>query len=146
MTAVRPFRALAYLLFAAAVSFCAGALCHIISLRNLSGVSSSSAHQFQEKDFDGQDQEVNSLVGEGGEFVNFTSHNVDVSPHLPSGQSLFIDIRHADTAILNSEEWMASAIMELVKETNDVFLYYRCHALQPVGLSCVGVSAKSHVS
>ncbi len=130
-TAVRPYRAVAFVILAAAMSFCAGTICRIISLRNISGVSSSS-HQFQDKDFPTP--------------IDLTSHNDDASPHLPTGQSLFADIRHADTTILNSEDRLVSAMMELVKETNDVFLYCHCHALQPMGLSCVGASAESHVS
>ena len=66
--------------------------------------------------------------------------------HLPTGQSLFVDIKNADATLLNSEEMLVSAMTQLLNETKDVLLSYHCHSMTPMGLSCVGVSVKSHVS
>lgn len=66
--------------------------------------------------------------------------------HLPSGQHLLIDIKHVDPDFLNSEERLASAMIELVNESKLTLLSYHCHSLVPMGVSCAGVLLESHVS
>lgn len=147
--------AIAFMILASALAFSAGTLCRNISLSKDSGLS-PSGHQSSvptplhstDSDNENDHQEfVNSSVGDedGVSISNPTAHN-DASPRLPSGQSIFVDISHADTTLLDSKERVVSAMIELFNETNDVFLSYHCHSFQPLGLSCVGISVESHVS
>ena len=66
--------------------------------------------------------------------------------HLPAGQHLLIDIEHVDSAFLNSEERLATAMLDLVNECGLTLLSYHCHSLLPSGVSCAGVLLESHVS
>ncbi len=66
--------------------------------------------------------------------------------HRPSGQHLLIDIQYVDPDFLNSEEKLATAMIEMVNESKLTLLSYHCHSLVPVGVSCVGVLLESHVS
>lgn len=66
--------------------------------------------------------------------------------HLPAGQHLLIDIEHVDAAFLNSEERLATAMLDLVNECGLTLLSYHCHSLLPSGVSCAGVLLESHVS
>ena len=66
--------------------------------------------------------------------------------HEPSGQHLLIDIANVDMAFLNSEERLATAMIELVNESGLTMLSYHCHSLEPIGVSCVAVLLESHVS
>ena len=66
--------------------------------------------------------------------------------HSPSGQHLLIDIKHVDPNFLNSEQRLASAMIELTKEANVILLSYHCHSLIPIGVSCIGFILESHVS
>ena len=70
----------------------------------------------------------------------------DEGLHLPSGQHLLIDIQYVDPDFLNSEEKLATAMIEMVNESKLTLLSYHCHSLVPVGVSCVGVLLESHVS
>ena len=66
--------------------------------------------------------------------------------HLPAGQHLLIDIEHVDGAFLNSEERLATAMLDLVNECGLTLLSYHCHGMHPSGVSCAGVLLESHVS
>jgi len=66
--------------------------------------------------------------------------------HLPAGQHLLIDIEYVDSAFLNSEERLATAMLDLVNECGLTLLSYHCHGLHPSGVSCAGVLLESHVS
>jgi S-adenosylmethionine decarboxylase proenzyme len=66
--------------------------------------------------------------------------------HLPVGQHLLVDIENIDSAFLNSEERLATAMLELVDGCGLTLLSYHCHKLQPSGVSCAGVLLESHVS
>jgi S-adenosylmethionine decarboxylase len=66
--------------------------------------------------------------------------------HEPAGQHLLIDIKEVDGAFLNSKDRLASAMVDLVNMSGLTMLSYHCHALLPVGVSCVGVLLESHIS
>jgi S-adenosylmethionine decarboxylase proenzyme len=66
--------------------------------------------------------------------------------HLPSGQHLLLDLENIDSHFLNSEERLASAMLDLVDQCGLTLLSYHCHHLQPSGVSCAGVLLESHVS
>jgi S-adenosylmethionine decarboxylase len=66
--------------------------------------------------------------------------------HEPAGQHLLIDIKSVDGAFLNSKDRLAGAMMDLVNMSGLTMLSYHCHALLPVGVSCVGVLLESHIS
>lgn len=66
--------------------------------------------------------------------------------HLPAGQHLLLDLENIDSQFLNSEERLASAMLELVDQCGLTLLSYHCHKLQPSGVSCAGVLLESHVS
>mmetsp|Transcript_22076 Transcript_22076/g.61400 ORF Transcript_22076/g.61400 Transcript_22076/m.61400 type:complete len:871 (+) Transcript_22076:139-2751(+) len=66
--------------------------------------------------------------------------------HLPAGQHLLIDIEYVDSGFLNSEERLATAMLDLVNECGLTLLSYHCHGLHPSGVSCAGVLLESHVS
>jgi len=71
------------------------------------------------------------------------------SPSLPEpyGQHFIIDIGNVDEGFLNSVERLAWAMVKLVEETDLTMLSYTCHALDPMGVSCVGTLYESgHVS
>ena len=70
----------------------------------------------------------------------------DEEEHLPAGQHLLIDIERVDAAFLNSEERLATAMLNLVNECGLTLLSYHCHSLLPSGVSCAGVLLESHVS
>ena len=70
----------------------------------------------------------------------------DGEVHLPKGQHLLIDISDVDGAFLNSEERLAKAMLDLVKQCGLTLLSYHCHGLTPFGVSCAGVLLESHVS
>jgi len=66
--------------------------------------------------------------------------------HSPSGQHLLVDIQGIETAFLDSEERLASAMVQTVQEAGLTMLSYHCHKLMPAGISCVGVLLESHIS
>lgn len=66
--------------------------------------------------------------------------------HLPAGQHLLMDIRNVEAAFLASEERLAHAMLDVVRDCGLTLLSYHCHGLQPSGVSCVGVLLESHVS
>jgi S-adenosylmethionine decarboxylase proenzyme len=70
----------------------------------------------------------------------------DEEEHLPAGQHLLIDIERVDSTFLNSEERLATAMLNLVVECGLTLLSYHCHGLHPSGVSCAGVLLESHVS
>ncbi len=79
--------------------------------------------------------------------VNDYSHNSDEDGlHLPAGQHLLVDIKDVDSNFLNSEESLATAMIELIDESKLTLLSYHCHSLVPIGVSCVGVLLESHIS
>jgi len=156
MSSVRLYRAIIVLLLAASLSFSGGTLCRIIWLSKHLEVS--SAHQsLGDDDVPTPQYSSDEAALDERELVHLSggvedNDEVDdddddnATLHLPTGQSLFVDIRNADTTLLNSEEMLVSAMTQLLNETKDVLLSYHCHSMTPMGLSCVGVSVKSHVS
>lgn len=74
-------------------------------------------------------------------------HNDDSDGlHLPAGQHLLVDIKDVDSNFLNSEERLATAMIELINESKLTLLSYHCHSLVPLGVSCAGVLLESHVA
>eukprot|EP00970_Alexandrium_tamarense_P010429 scaffold2107_cov192-Alexandrium_tamarense.AAC.56 len=74
-------------------------------------------------------------------------HNDDADGiHFPAGQHLLIDIKDVDSSFLNSEERVATAMIELINESKLTLLSYHCHSLVPIGVSCAGVLLESHVA
>ena len=56
------------------------------------------------------------------------------------GLHLLVDIAKVDTEFLNSEERLAHAMVELIKQTDNVeMLSHHCRKLAPNGVSCVGL-------
>lgn len=66
--------------------------------------------------------------------------------HLPAGQHLLMDIEDVDSGFLNSEQRLATAMLDLVDKCGLTLLSYHCHKLKPNGVSCAGVLLESHVS
>ena len=64
----------------------------------------------------------------------------------PSAEHLMVDIKHVDTAFLDSEQRLAQAMVDLVNEADLTLLSYHCHGLTPAGVSCVGVLLQNYVS
>jgi S-adenosylmethionine decarboxylase proenzyme len=90
-------------------------------------------------------------AGTKPEKVQEVESSVDVASgddelHMPQGQHLLIDIDNVDAAFLNSEERLASAMLEMVNQCGLTLLSYHCHGLTPSGVSCAGVLLESHVS
>lgn len=78
---------------------------------------------------------------------DYSSHNDDSDNlHLPAGQHLLVDIKDVDSNFLNSEELLATAMIELIEESKLTLLSYHCHSLVPIGVSCAGVLLESHVA
>lgn len=83
----------------------------------------------------------------GKEKSDQDGHNDDSDGlHLPAGQHLLIDFKDVDSNFLNSEERLASAMIELCNESKLTLLSYHCHSLVPIGVSCAGVLLESHVA
>ena len=79
--------------------------------------------------------------------IHEDGHNDDSDGlHLPAGQHLLVDIKDVDSEFLNSEERLASAMIELTNESKLTLLSYHCHSLVPIGVSCAGVLLESHVA
>ncbi len=79
--------------------------------------------------------------------INEDGHNDDSDGlHLPAGQHLLVDIKDVDSEFLNSEERLASAMIDLTNESKLTLLSYHCHSLVPIGVSCAGVLLESHVA
>jgi len=78
--------------------------------------------------------------------VDVQSTKEDQEEYLPAGQHLLVDIRNVNAAFLNSEERLANAMVDTVKEAKLTLLSYHCHSLVPAGVSCVGVLLESHIS
>lgn len=70
----------------------------------------------------------------------------DSANYQPAGQHLLVDIKNVDGLFLNSEARLAQAMVDLVSNSGLTMLSYHCHALEPIGVSCVGVLLESHVS
>eukprot|EP00578_Thalassiosira_sp_NH16_P001000 CAMPEP_0181135586 /NCGR_PEP_ID=MMETSP1071-20121207/32726_1 /TAXON_ID=35127 /ORGANISM="Thalassiosira sp., Strain NH16" /LENGTH=550 /DNA_ID=CAMNT_0023222233 /DNA_START=86 /DNA_END=1735 /DNA_ORIENTATION=- len=78
---------------------------------------------------------------------DYKEHNDDSDGlHLPAGQHLLVDIKDVDSNFLNSEERLATAMIELINESKLTLLSYHCHSLVPIGVSCAGVLLESHVA
>ena len=85
--------------------------------------------------------------GKESSIVNNDDHNDDSDGlHLPAGQHLLVDIKDVDSNFLNSEERLASAMIEVINESKLTLLSYHCHSLVPIGVSCAGVLLESHVA
>ena len=64
----------------------------------------------------------------------------------PSAEHLMVDIKHVDSAFLNSEGRLANAIVQVMNEAHLTLLSYHCHGLVPMGVSCVGVLKQNYIS
>lgn len=71
---------------------------------------------------------------------------VDEEDHFPAGQHLLLDYENVQSAFLNSEERLVTAMLQLVNLCGLTLLSYHCHNLEPAGVSCAGVLLESHVS
>ena len=71
---------------------------------------------------------------------------VDEEDHFPAGQHLLLDYENVQSAFLNSEERLVTAMLKLVNLCGLTLLSYHCHNLEPSGVSCAGVLLESHVS
>jgi S-adenosylmethionine decarboxylase proenzyme len=74
------------------------------------------------------------------------SRFVEDEDHFPAGQHLLLDYENVQSAFLNSEERLVTAMLKLVNLCGLTLLSYHCHNLQPSGVSCAGVLLESHVS
>lgn len=104
---------------------------------------------YSSKNFDtGVDATSDSVLARRAD--GFVDRHVDTSMtedlHEPAGQHLLIDIKSVDGAFLNSKDRLASAMVNLINLSGLTMLSYHCHALVPVGVSCVGVLLESHIS
>jgi S-adenosylmethionine decarboxylase proenzyme len=71
---------------------------------------------------------------------------VDEEDHFPAGQHLLLDYENVQSAFLDSEERLVTAMLTLVNLCGLTLLSYHCHSLEPSGVSCAGVLLESHVS
>jgi S-adenosylmethionine decarboxylase proenzyme len=80
--------------------------------------------------------------------LNETGANIDEieEEHLPAGQHLLVDMANIDASFLNSEQQLATAMIQLVDNSGLTLLSYHCHGLKPAGVSCAGVLLESHVA
>jgi len=65
---------------------------------------------------------------------------------LPAGHHLKVDIKNVDANFLNSKDRLAQAVVDLMADSERTFLSYHCHSLVPMGVTCAGILAKSHVT
>lgn len=154
---------IALVVVVATLSFSAGTICRVIRLsstttnnnNNHLGTLPSQDSMIVPTDHSDKQDAVNVFAGGEDEddkatvAVESSSNLTMTQPTdrlLPSGQSLFVDIRHVDTNFLNSKERLVLAIKELIDEINDVFLSYHCQSLTPMEIGCVGIAAESQVS
>jgi S-adenosylmethionine decarboxylase proenzyme len=70
----------------------------------------------------------------------------DDAVYEPAGQHLLVDIKNVASSFLDSEERLATAMIDVITQSELTLLSYHCHGLEPVGVSCVGVLLESHVS
>jgi S-adenosylmethionine decarboxylase proenzyme len=89
-----------------------------------------------------QNLKMSELNESSLEFV----HEQHDEEHLPAGQHLLVDIDGIDEGFLDSEQQLATAMIELVDSSGLTLLSYHCHGLTPAGVSCAGVLLESHVS
>ena len=68
------------------------------------------------------------------------------SQRLPSGEHLLVDIKDVDSLFLNSEVRITISFVDLIKESKVALLSYHCRSLEPMGVSCFGLSSEGHVS
>jgi spermidine synthase len=85
-------------------------------------------------------------VGSRGVDVTGVTSEDQEEMHQPAGQHLLVDIKNVNAEFLNSEERLAHAMVETVNAAKLTLLSYHCHALEPAGVSCVGVLLESHIS
>ena len=76
---------------------------------------------------------------------SFLASDTDVEQQ-PMAEHLMVDIKHVDSAFLNSEQRLANSIIEVMNEANLTLLSYHCHGLVPMGVSCVGVLLQNYIS
>ncbi|CAJ1963560.1 unnamed protein product [Cylindrotheca closterium] len=74
------------------------------------------------------------------------TYEEDDEEHLPAGQHLLVDIDNIEADFLDSEERLATAMVDLVNGSGLTLLSYHCHGMVPSGVSCAGVLLESHVS
>jgi S-adenosylmethionine/arginine decarboxylase-like enzyme len=70
----------------------------------------------------------------------------DSADPLPVGQYLSVDLKGVDGVFLNSEERLTAAVMSLFEATHLSMLSLRCHRINHVDLSCVGLLLEGHFS
>jgi S-adenosylmethionine decarboxylase proenzyme len=103
-------------------------------------VSKATASQYKNDDNDDEEEEE-----EDG--VSTTSPTTSTEElHMPAGQHLLVDIKDVNHEFLNSEQRLSQAMVDVVWESDLTLLSYHCHALFPMGVSCVGVLLESHIS
>lgn len=64
----------------------------------------------------------------------------------PTCSQLSIDINEVDETFLNAEEQLARALLQLVQRQGWTIWSYHCHELVPMGVTCMGMLPKSHIS
>ena len=83
----------------------------------------------------------------GQDSASLLDHDVtDDQEQQPMAEHLMVDIKHVESAFLNSEGRLANAIIEVVNEAKLTLLSYHCHGLTPMGVSCVGVLKQNYIS
>lgn len=100
----------------------------------------ANSNLFSRERKDDDDDKTN--LGDDDNFIPEAPEEI----HEPSGQHLLVDIERVDANFLNSESRLAQAMMTLIETSGLTLLSYHCHALVPMGVSCVGVLLESHVS
>jgi S-adenosylmethionine decarboxylase proenzyme len=78
------------------------------------------------------------------EQLHSTSENDFITQ--PFGQHLLVDVQYVDSDFLDSKQRLASSMIELAKRSKLALLSYHCHHLEPMGVTCVGVMLKSHIT
>lgn len=115
--------------------------------KNFNTAKTTTSHsRFMEASEVADDQIVEEEQCRSSTNATIVTSEEDEEEHLPAGQHLLIDIEHVDSAFLNSEERLATAMLDLVNVCGLTLLSYHCHGLQPSGVSCAGVLLESHVS
>ena len=66
--------------------------------------------------------------------------------HYSSGQHILIDIQHVEADFLNHAGRLSQAMIDVSRQGQLQLLSVHCHALIPMGVTCVGVMLKSHIT
>lgn len=88
----------------------------MISDSNLSSNHVSNQQELGDLSLDSEEEDTNGY-----------SYNSDSDGlHLPAGQHLLVDIKHVDSTFLNSEQRLATAMIELITASKLTLLSYHC--------------------